>query len=384
MTHAIDGNVFLSEPGRLVPARIAWDDAGRIVEIRRLGAASDLPVILPGFIDEHIHGAAGHDVMEAQSSSWQAIETALARHGVTGFLATTVTAAWPDLMGVLDCAQQYDSAQLGTFAGGQSILLGLHWEGPYLDKAFKGAQPEEFIRPMGDVGELVRILAASTRQRIPLRLMTVAPEQSGGYEAIRLMVHGGVQVNLGHSGASERAGLLGVDAGANGITHLFNAMHGLHHREPGLVGAALSSPKMWVELITDGIHIHPSVIRMVFGLASSRLILVTDGISAIDCPPGKYRLGKWQVDVDATSARLEGGTLAGSILTPDQSVRNLLEWGIPLAQVVRGWSESPARRLGLEGQGSVREGGWADLAVMDGQWRVLGTIKHGHWIYRAL
>ena len=375
VSNEIEARVYLAATGNLIPARVQWNNQGRISRISRLDTrTTSLPILLPGFIDEHIHGADGHDVMEATADSWRHIEQALARHGVTGFLATTITAPWPELMAVADLARTYE-------VGRDSICLGMHWEGPYLDPGYKGAQPEEFIRPIV-LTEIEHIIARSQNARLPLQIMTVAPNQPGALEAVRLLVASGVRVNMGHSGATRDEALAGISAGADGVTHLFNAMAPLHHREPGLIGVGLTSEKAWVELITDGVHIHPDIVRMVFALAAPRVILVTDGISAIDCQPGRHRLGQWMVNVDGASARLDDGTLAGSILTPDQSLRNLLDWGISLRAIVGGWSEAPARRLQLEGRGRIEEGAWADMVELDAQYQVRGTIKNGQWIYR--
>ncbi|WP_158246408.1 N-acetylglucosamine-6-phosphate deacetylase [Sulfobacillus sp. hq2] len=375
MNQAIEGRVYISTVGQLVPARIEWNVQGRITRLTRLDTRSTaLPVVLPGFIDEHIHGACGHDVMEAHAEAWEQIEHALSRHGVTAFLATTITAPWDDLMAVADLARQWTPSPLST-------CIGMHWEGPYLDRQYKGAQPLEAIRAV-NLEEIERAIVPLRHAERPLRVMTLAPNQSSADQAIRLLTDHGIHVNMGHSGAGRSQAWEGMLAGADAITHLFNAMAPLHHREPGLLGLGLSAENLWLELITDGIHVHPDIVRMVFQLAAHRIILITDGISAIDQTPGRYRLGQWMVHVDGVSARLDDGTLAGSILTPDQSLRNLLQWGVPLREVVQAWCEAPARRLALGGRGRIEEGAWADLAIFDAQYQVLSTIKNGHVLYQ--
>ncbi len=368
--YAIEGRVYLSPTGNLEPARLEWNALGKIERIVRLDTRSnDLPVILPGFIDEHVHGAQGHDVMEATIESWDAIGQGLARHGVTGFLATTISALTPEIHKVMECARNYPRHP-------QSNLVGLHWEGPYIDPAFKGAQPLEAIRPV-DISEIEKLLGECHEDMVPVRLMTVAPNLPLSGPLIRWLRARGIHVNLGHTGARRDETLEAVKDGADGITHLFNGMAGLHHRHPRMVGTALTEESLWLELITDGIHIHPEVIRLVFHVAAPRVILVTDGISATDCAPGQHKLGKWLVSVDEHSARLEDGTLAGSILSADQSVRNLLQWGIPLRQIVHSWCESPAKRFGLMEYGRIERGYFADLVELDPEYRVLRTLKHG-------
>lgn len=370
---SITGRVYLSTTGNLVPAQIHWDHHGRIEQIQRLDTRTkDLPIILPGFIDEHVHGANGHDVMEASWESWQAISEALARHGVTSFLATTITAPWDDLERVMACANEFPQYPYHN-------LIGLHFEGPYIDPAYKGAQPQEAIRPIA-IQEVQSIVGRFQSATVPLRLMTIAPNVPLSGEVISWLRHQGIHVNLGHSGANREQTLQAIAHGADGITHLFNAMKGLHHRDPGMVGVGLITDELWIELITDGIHIHPDIVRLVFHVASSRIILVTDGMSAIDCPPGKYHLGQWIVNVDEEAVRLDDGTLAGSILTPDQSIRNLLQWGCSLREIVHGWCEAPAIRLGLRGHGRIEKGYYADLVQLNQDYQVMGTLKHGQWI----
>ncbi|PSR31534.1 MAG: N-acetylglucosamine-6-phosphate deacetylase [Sulfobacillus benefaciens] len=372
--NAVEGRVYLSATGNPEPARVQWNRMGKIERIVRLDTrANDLPLILPGFIDEHVHGAQGHDVMEANIESWSTIGQALAKHGVTSFLATTLSASEPELQQVMECAQNYPEHP-------QNNLIGLHWEGPYIDPAFKGAQPLEAIRGV-DMKEIQSLMREKSGVAVPVRLVTLAPNLPRSMPLIDWLVERGIRVNLGHSGAEREETIDAVKHGADGITHLFNGMAGLHHRHPGMVGTALTEEALWLELITDGIHIHPDVVRLVFHVAASRVILVTDGISATDCSPGKHKLGKWLVNVDEGSAHLEDGTLAGSILSTDQSLRNLLQWGVPLRQIVYSWSEAPARRFGLTEHGRIEPGYYADLVELDSEYRVLGTLKHGQWIY---
>ncbi len=371
--NSAEGRVYLPTTGNLEPARIEWDTTGRIERIIRLDTrANDLSIILPGFIDEHVHGAQGHDVMEATIESWEAISYGLAKHGVTGFLATTISALASELQEVMECARNYPRHP-------QSNWLGLHWEGPYIDPAFKGAQPAEAVRPV-DLREIETLLSGRTDDMVPVRLMTLAPNLPLSGKLTQWLTARGIHVNLGHTGAGQEETMAAVKNGADGITHLFNGMVGLHHRQPGIVGTALTEDSLWLELITDGIHIHPEVVRLVFHAAASRVILVTDGISATDCLPGQHKLGKWFVNVDENSARLEDGTLAGSVLTPDQSVRNLLRWGIPMRQIVHSWCEAPALRFGLTGLGRIERGYFADLVELDSEYRVLRTFKRGQTI----
>ncbi|PSR34671.1 MAG: N-acetylglucosamine-6-phosphate deacetylase [Sulfobacillus benefaciens] len=373
---SLKGRIFLRPENDLVPAEITWEDGGRIERIEPKLAGKTGPVVLPGFIDEHIHGIAGMDVMDEDLGRFAKISAALAHHGVTGFVATTITAPIdPDLRRVIEQSQM--AAQDGLPG---ASLLGIHLEGPFIDPTFKGAQPESAI--IAPSIERARELIGDNRDGW-VRLITMAPNMPGAIDVMPWMISHRVAVNLGHSAATWDIGRAGLVAGATGLTHFFNAMSPLKHREPGLVGLGLMNSQLWCELITDGIHVRPEVVRYVFQTMGHRVLLITDAMAAAAMPDGDYRLGGFPVRVLAGAARLADGTLAGSVLTLDQALRNLLHWGVPLSAIVAAISENPATRLGLANRGRLAPAMQADMVLLDDDWQVHATLRDGVAIYDA-
>ncbi len=373
---SLRGRLFLHPENHLVPAEITWDDGGRIERIEPMLSANTGPVVLPGFIDEHIHGISGMDVMDEDSNRFVNMSQALARHGVTGFVAATVTAPIdPDLKRVIK--QSRAAAQDGMPG---ASLLGIHLEGPFIDPTCKGAQPESSI--IAPTIERARELIGDNSDGW-VRLITMAPNIPGALDVVRWMVSRRVAVNLGHSGATWDIGREALEAGATGLTHFFNAMSPLKHREPGLAGLGLMSSQVWCELITDGIHVRPEVVRYVFQTMGKRVLLITDAMAAAAMPDGDYRLGGRPVRVFGGSARLADGTLAGSVLTLDHALRNLLQWEVPLPAIVAAISQNPAARLGLPDRGRLAPAMRADMVLMDSDWQIQATLRAGVAIYDA-
>lgn len=372
MAGHIEGRIWSSEQDLFINGVVRWNDQGRITSVDSVPSAPKR-FIVPGFIDLHVHGAGGSDTMDASSEALEQISGQLPRYGVTGFLATTLTATPGDLAMAVQA--------VGTFQprGNQAEILGVHLEGPYIDPDHRGAQPLSRIRPI-DRQEIEDLVQRSAGR---VRLITIAPEMEGALEQIAWLRDQGIRVNLGHTGASLETAEAALDRGANGVTHLFNAMPSLHHRDPGLVGLALSDPRMFVEVIADGVHIHPHVVRLVFEACRGRVVAVTDGISAVGLPNGKHRLGELTVDVDEKAVRLPSGTLAGSKLTLDQAYRNLLSWGISESQVIDSLSHTPWSRLGQVDRGRIASGQWADLAVLSEGREVEATLLRGHFIFQS-
>lgn len=369
----LKGNIFLEEVGDVVPGQIEWDESGHITALDPAPSQECDRYIFPGFIDEHVHGIAGDDFMDADPGRWVRIDSELARHGVTSYLATTLTAPFSHIRRVVEESRV---PRIGPKRG--TGLVGIHLEGPFIDRAAIGAQPLE------EVAEASAEHLASLVGNNPdgwIRLMTWAPNLPQSEEGIPWLTRRGIRVNLGHSLATYDAGRTAVDQGASGLTHFFNAMSPLHHREPGLVGLGLMDERVWCELIADGIHVRPEVVRYVMQNLGHRVLLVTDAMAATDMSPGSYTLGGFPVTVADGAARLGDGTLAGSVLTMDQALRNLMAWGVPLATVVRGLSTNPATRLGLSDRGRLRIGAYADIVVMDSTFSVLSTYRDGQPIY---
>lgn len=340
----IQGHLQLSQ-GRIEAISGVPVDAARAGEGGR-------PVLLPGFIDVHVHGGGGRDTMEG-GDAIEAIARRHVRHGTTGLLATTMTAPIGDIEAALRA--------LGPVCrerGAQSArVLGVHLEGPYISPGRLGAQPAYAIPATLD--EVLRLNALA-----PIKVLTIAPEMAGHLALIGPLRDAGIRVQIGHSNGSYDDGVAALRAGASGFTHLFNAMTGLHHREPGMVGAALAHGEH-AELIPDLLHVHPGAIRTALRCIP-HLFCVTDSTAAAGMPDGEYRLGEHRVQKCLGGVRLPDGTLAGSALTMDQALRNLVQHlGLPLPEAVRRVSTIAADYLGLWDRGRLAKGAWADVVVMD-------------------
>jgi N-acetylglucosamine-6-phosphate deacetylase len=325
------------------------------------GNPLDFPgcVLAPGLIDIHIHGGAGHDVMEADASGLAALERSLLQSGVTAYVPTTVTAPMERLLSALDRLGKYVS-QKNEATGVRA--LGIHLEGPFISHAKRGVHPIADLLPPSPA-LLERFWQASQGT---IRIITIAPELPGAHETIRHARKLGILVSLGHSNANATETRAAVVAGAAHATHTFNAMRPLDHREPGILGVALSDLRLTADIIADGIHVAPAVLDLfIKAKGLERAILITDAISATGMPNGNYRLGA--MDVSVRDGRCEHeGRLAGSVLTLDRAVRNIMEFaGIPLQRALRLATINPAQRLALAGQlGLLAPGRPADLVAL--------------------
>lgn len=333
-------------------------------------------VLAPGYIDLHIHGAAGHDVMEADPDALPDMERLLARHGVTSYLPTTVTAPLDDTLAALE--RLADAIQAGkrlSARPGRARPIGIHLEGPFLSHTKRGVHPlESLLPPSVEIFE--RLWQASGGQ---IKMMTIAPELEGAREVIAVAAHRGVCVSLGHSDADLAAARAGIDAGARHATHTFNAMRSLDHRNPGILGCVLSDKRVTADIIADGIHVHPSMIQLFLqAKGSSKAVLITDAISATGMPDGHYRLGRLEVQVH--NGRCESnGVLAGSVLTLDRAVRNLMQFTeCELDEVVRMATANPAKVLGQQKRrGVIAPGADADLVALSSSGDVIRTFIGG-------
>ncbi|MCC8437796.1 N-acetylglucosamine-6-phosphate deacetylase [Brevibacillus sp. M2.1A] len=331
--------------------------------------------ICPGFVDMHMHGIDGYDTMDGTPESLQAISTALARHGVTSFLATTMTAPYAQLEQVLVNIAQNSREGL---PGAQSI--GIHLEGPWINPRYKGAQKEENIAiPKLDAVQKLYELSEGL-----IKVVTIAPEQPEALEAIAWLKERDVIVSAGHTGATFAQATEAVDAGVRHFTHCFNAMTGLHHREPGVVGAAMYHEQLSTELIADGIHVHPAVMKILYRVKTAeRLALVSDSMRAAAMGEGTYDLGGQEVHVQDNQAKLADGTLAGSILTLNRAVDNMVTLsGVSLPDAVDMASLTPASILGFgERKGRLAAGYDADITVLNTQFDVIMTFVAGKEVY---
>ena len=357
-------------PAGFVLGQLSVNAAGRIEGIS--GTAVDLasvrdgchPIVLPGFVDLHIHGGAGHDIMEGGDAA-RHITQLHARHGTTSLLATTMTAPLADL--------QTAFAALGPVCAqrpiGAARVLGVHLEGPYISEARLGAQPP-FARPVS-LPEIEALNALA-----PIRLITLAPEVDGHLDLIAKLVAQGYKVQLGHTSGSSECGVAALRQGATGFTHLFNAMSPLHHRAPGMVGAALAHAR-FAEIIPDLLHVHPGAIHAALR-AIPGLYCVTDSTAAAGMPDGEYALGRHKVFKCMGGVRLANGTLAGSTLSMDQALRNLVDTlGLDLRDASRRVSTFAADHLGLQDRGRLTTGAWADWVVLDRGLNVIGVTVEG-------
>lgn len=329
-------------------------------------AINDEDYILPGFIDLHVHGGGGKDTMEA-GQAINVIARTHALHGTTSLLATTMTAPLADI----ELALSAIGAASRSRAPGTARVLGAHLEGPYINAGKLGAQPD-FTCP-ASLAEVQRLCSFA-----PLRLITVAPELPGHLELVRELSNSGMRVQIGHTLGSYEDGLAALRHGAAGFTHLFNAMTGLHHREPGMVGAALAHAE-FAELIPDLLHVHPGAIKAALR-AIPRLYCVTDSTSATGMPDGEYMLGRVRVNKCLGGVRMADGTLAGSTLTMDQALRNLVSLGLDLADASRRVSTYAADYLGLAERGRLLPGSYADVVVLDRHLQLKAVYIEGEQI----
>jgi N-acetylglucosamine-6-phosphate deacetylase len=331
--------------------------------------------VIPGLIDIHVHGGNGADTMDGSPEALTTMAVFFAQHGVTAFLPTTVTASKADILQAIENVSHFSSIPNGAQP------LGIHLEGPYLHRDYRGAQPPQHLRP-ADPAEY-RLWLRNPQ----VRLITVAPEVEGVMDLIHAGQECGVEFAVGHSQASYEQVIRAVEIGLRQITHTFNGMPPLHHRMPGVVGAALSEPRLFTQIIPDGIHVHPAVIKiLVASKGIDRTIAITDAIRAAGLADGEYRLGDQTIQVVEGVARTKTGSLAGSTLTYDQALRNMIQFAnLSLSEALPMFTRVPAQALGLEQQkGSLKPGADADLVFLDTSDRVRLTMVAGQIVYQNM
>lgn len=369
-TQTLEGAVLRIEEGRI--GAVAPQEA---LPIPPGALVVDLPDLcaVPGFLDLQINGGFGCDFTE-DPASIPTVARRLPAFGVTAFLPTVISSPPETVRKAVEVVQGLPLEPAGA------RVLGLHLEGPFLNPQQAGAHnPAHFRAPsleaLADLGPLS-----------PVRLFTLAPELPGADDVIQDLRRQGIVVAAGHTMATYDEALHALDLGLAVGTHLFSAMRPLHHREPGIVGALLTDPRATVSIIPDGVHMHPGVVRLVWRAKGPEgLCAVTDAMAALGMPPGRYWLGDVEVLVDERSARVPSGLLAGSILTMDQGLRNLVAFtGCTLAEALRTVTLNPARLLGLEDQmGRIAPGCLADLVLLDRDLQVVGTLVGGRAAYWA-
>ena len=331
--------------------------------------------VFPGFIDEHIHGAGGADAMDGTLSALKTIADTIAGEGTTTFLATTMTQSRENILAAMKAVKEYREAAPETGAR----LLGVHLEGPFIAAAHKGAQPLEYIvKPNIDVFDEYNAASGNA-----IKIVTLAPEEEGARQFVAHLKELGVVPSIGHTGAKCADIQNAVKAGAENVTHTYNAQSPLHHREIGTVGSALLYDELNAELIADTIHVSvPAIQLLVKCKPKEKLTLITDAIRAKGLADGE---SGQLVIVKNGEARLKDGTLAGSVLRMNRAVQNLVEKaGVPLLQAVDYATINSARSLGIDGEaGSIRVGKRADFVVLDDKFDVLYTVRDGKIVYRA-
>lgn len=355
----------------VLPGRLAIED-GLIAAITPDPAGASGPYLAPGFVDLHVHGWGGYDAMGGREAL-DGMAAALARHGVTSFLPTAVSAPLDALYRFANDVRSWEAPARGAQP------LGFNLEGPFLAPERKGAHAAHHLRVPSDVPrrELDPLLDH-------LRLTTVAPELEGALELIGWLVDRGVVVSLGHSDATLDQARAGYAAGASSTTHLFNAMSGLGHRSPGLAGAALTDDGVAVELIADGVHVDPALYQLVArSKPATKLFLVSDALPLAGMPDGRSRLGDLEVALRAGRATLAGSdVLAGSVIALDAAVRNLVSARIGLTDAITAASRNPAQLLGLDDRGRIAVGLRADLVALDDELAVTRVWVEGQPVER--
>lgn len=327
-------------------------------------AANDAVLIIPGFIDLHVHGGGGADVMDS-GEPFELLARMHARHGTTSLLTTTMTAPREEIDAVLAKVGHYMKRPR---APSTARVLGVHLEGPYINRGRLGSHPDFAIAATIDQLESQCALA-------PVRVVTIAPEIPGHIELLQFLTSKGIRAQIGHTLATYEEGMQALEAGASGFTHLFNAMTPLNHRAPGIVGAAFAHAD-YCELIPDLVHVHPGALRAALR-AIPRAYCVSDSTAAAGMPDGEYRLGRQRVTKTLGCVRLADGTLAGSTLTLDQALRNLVDMGLSVADASARTSRYPADYLGLKDRGRIEPGAWADLVVLDRTLRPIAVYVEG-------
>lgn len=333
--------------------------------------------LMPGLIDSHVHGSQGCDVMDATHASLNTMSRYFASLGVTAFVATTVTAPVAKIRSAL--VQVAKSKQQGVEG---AEILGAYLEGPYFTEKNKGAHPTQWFRELA-VEELDNWISYSDNQLLKVAL---APEKEGALAAIRYLASQGISVMLGHTDASYQQVKLALDAGAKGIVHCYNGMRGLHHRDPGVVGAGLLHPECYVEMIADGHHVHPAAIEVAHRCCGSRMTLITDAMCATGMPDGQYTLGEYQVEMKQGVVTTQEGGLAGSTLTLIEGVKNIQRWlNLPFEQAWLMASHTPAKSLGIQHQlGTLEVGKRASMVALGSDFSIDKTWVNGRLVFDAV
>ncbi|WP_274650808.1 N-acetylglucosamine-6-phosphate deacetylase [Paenibacillus humicola] len=382
MTACVIRNVRLCSDSDPIPGSVRIQDgkiAAAVTGPGGLPETADMVLdgggclLIPGMIDVHIHGADGFDMMDGTAESVEAVSRACARSGCTSFLATSVTSSVEDLLAMIGSV----SRTIGREPGAR--IAGLHLEGPYLNAKRKGMQNERFLRHP-DAEEMETILRAAGSL---VRMVTLAPELPGGLDMVRFLHDRGIIAAVAHSDATYEEAKEAFRIGASHVTHCFNGMRPIHHRDPGMVVAAMEEPHVSVQAIVDDVHLHPAVVRLLFReKGPDKMVLITDALQAMGMGDGTYLFGGHRVTVSQGVATLADGTLASSTVTMNEALAKTVRAGIPLRDAVAMASRTPADLLGLAAKGRIAPGADADLALLDDEYGVVWTMVGGEIVYR--
>jgi len=334
-------------------------------------------IVAPGFVDIHVHGGKGRDIMDASYEAVKEIAKFLVSHGTTSFVPTTISAPRPDLLRTVKAVKT--AMEKGTDG---AEVLGAHLEGPYINPEKRGAHDADYVR-LPSMNEFEEIWEASDHA---VRIVTLAPELEGSKMLIQKLRELGTVASIGHSNATYTQTVDAIKHGVRHATHMFNRMSGFDPREPGVVGAVLVHDELTAELICDGIHVHPAAMSLLTRVkGSEKVVLVTDAIRAAGMPDGEYVLSKQRIIVKDGVSRLESGDFAGSTLTMDRAVRNIVKLvGAPLQTAVKMATINPAMVINVDGnKGSLESGKDADIVIIDDEINVYLTIKKGKILYRS-
>lgn len=375
-----NATVYVDGEG-LKKCTVAFDEIIRSIGQDCDGEVIDLPenaVVLPGFIDQHIHGAGGADGMDGTVEDIATIANTVAAEGTTSFLVTTMTQSRENILKTMQAVKTYREANVETGAR----VLGIHLEGPFIAAAHKGAQPLEYVKEP-NIAAFDEYNQASGNA---IKIVTLAPEVQGADVFIRHLADNGVVPSIGHTGAKVADVEKAVALGAKNVTHTYNAQSALHHREIGVVGSAMLFDALNCELIADTIHVSVPAMRLLIkNKPTDKLTLVTDAMRAKGIPDGISELGGQTVYVKGGEARLADGTLAGSVLKMNRAIENVVEKvGVPFLQAVDYATVNPAKTLGVYGEtGSIKVGKYADFTVLNDKYDVLLTVRGGKVVYKA-
>lgn len=370
-------NVELVLPNEILPLVHIGIENGKIVKMDTTPISTHEPYqqidckghrLIPGMIDVHIHGANGFDMMDGREESIQEVSRTCASTGCTSFLATSVSSTIEDLLAMIHSVKRVVGHEVGA------KIAGIHLEGPYLNPIRKGMQNEKYLRHP-DIEEMKMIFKEADSL---IQMVTIAPELPGGMELISFLKEQGVIISIAHSDATYEEAKKAFEAGASHVTHCFNGMRPIHHRDPGIVVAAFEEEHVSLQAIVDHIHLHPAIIRLMHrSKGPEGIVLITDALQAMGMGDGNYIFGGHHVTVTDGVARLHDGTLASSTVTMNEALRYTVETGISLTDAVQMASTTPARILGLQQKGAIAVGMDADLVLVDDAFQVQWTMIDG-------